>query len=78
VSFASATNLLEAIVAFNKVKNGDSGDAEYDAGVELQDAALAHLRAEADESASTEKQNQINSFGDTLDNDVEDDEEVTS
>ena len=69
MSIETATELLDSIVAYNKVKNGDSGDAEHDAGVDLQNAAIAHLRAEA--GSSVDLAELVDSFGDTLDEDVD-------
>ena len=68
-----AKDLLEAIVVYNRVKNGDSGDAEHDAGVEMQNAAIAYLRSEA--INNVDLTDLVASFGDTLDEDVEKDEE---
>jgi hypothetical protein len=72
MSLVTAKELLEAIVAYNKVKNGDSGDAEHDAGVELQNAAIAHVRAEA--GGSIDLAELVDSYGDTLDEDVDEDD----
>jgi hypothetical protein len=69
MSLATAKELLEAIVAYNKVKDGDSGDAEHDAGNDLQAAAIEHLRDEAVHSADISEL--VNSYGEILDNDVE-------
>ncbi len=50
MSMETAKELLKSIVKYNKHKDGDSGDAERDAGGELQTAAINHLRAEAGRS----------------------------
>lgn len=47
MSLDTAKELLTAIVKYNKAKDGPSGDAERDAGGDLQTAAMSHLRAEA-------------------------------
>jgi hypothetical protein len=72
MSLATAKELLEAIVAYNRVKDGDSGDAERDAGGEMQAAAITHLRDEA--GRSVELAELIDNFGDTLDEYVEEEE----
>jgi hypothetical protein len=38
-----ARELIAAIKKYDIVKDGDSGDAEYDAGCDLRDAAKAFL-----------------------------------
>jgi len=45
-----AEAVLEAITAFRIAANGDSGDDEHDAGVELAYAVEAYLRNEAEKS----------------------------
>ena len=37
--------LIKAIKEFDVVKEGDSGDAEYDAALEMEEASKAFLRA---------------------------------
>jgi hypothetical protein len=72
MSLDSAALLLESIVAYNRVKDGDSGDAERDAGGEMQAAAIAHLRLEA--GSSVELAELVDGFGETLDEPVDDEE----
>lgn len=50
--YNEATDLLDAIVAFEKAKEGDSGDAEFDAACEMRDAALKYLRGSAQGNAA--------------------------
>jgi hypothetical protein len=40
-----AKSLIKTIKEFDVVKEGDSGDAEYDAALEMEDASKAFLRA---------------------------------
>jgi hypothetical protein len=40
-----AKSLIKAIKEFDVVKEGDSGDAEYDAALEMEEASKAFLRA---------------------------------
>ena len=42
-----AKDLIKAIKKFDKAKDGDSGDEEYDAAVEMEDASKAFMRAVA-------------------------------
>jgi hypothetical protein len=39
-----AKSLIKAIKRFDVAKEGDSGDAEYDAALEMEDASKAFLR----------------------------------
>ena len=45
MQFEAAEALLKSIVKFNEVKDGDSGDDEHDAAVELRDDAFNYLLA---------------------------------
>ena len=73
MSLYTARNLMEGIVIYNQAKDGDSGDAERDAGGDLQAAAIAHLTEEAGRSVDLAEL--IDSFGDTLDAYVEEEVE---
>lgn len=46
-----AGNLLNAITAYNRAHLGDSDDAEIDAAFDMEDAALAFVRALASQDS---------------------------
>ena len=69
MSIETAKALLGAIVAYNKVKDGDSGDAERDAGGDLQAMAISHLQAEA--ARNVDLAELVDSYRETLNHDPE-------
>jgi hypothetical protein len=71
MSLDTQRNLLKAIVKYNKVKDGPSGDAERDAGGELQAAAVDHLRNEASFTVVPEVAEMLAEFEPLLDGGVD-------
>jgi hypothetical protein len=45
-----ATPVFDSIRAFNKASDGDSGDAEFDAALEMRDSILEYLRSNPERS----------------------------
>jgi hypothetical protein len=70
MSLDTAQVLLNAIVKYNKLKDGSSGDAERDAGGELEAAAIDHLRSEA--GRSIELAEMVDQVAHSLNEDVDD------
>jgi hypothetical protein len=62
-NLGAAQKLLESIRLFNIAKDGDSGDEEHDAAVEMQHAAIAYLKTDIRDVALAEL---IDSYGDRL------------
>ena len=66
MSLETAKVLLKSIVRYNQVKDGPSGNAEREAGRDLQTAATDHLLSEGQQSI--ELADMIVSFAISLNN----------